>query len=200
VQNSPRTTLNLFVLAFAHYRAGQYGEALLRLSEAGTLTDKPNPMVLILLGMTHFQRSDWDQAIKAMTQVGTSLENHVHLRPCRVDREVQLRQRRHPRAHQTARIDDDPDRLAPLDFIQPRDELAAARAGRPADVAEFVAWPMLAQAFERAARAESIAPADHVRLPAAHDGRPPLPSMFWIGDDAWPRSTHAHRSAIRSRV
>src|SRR5205814_9944025 len=58
-----------------------------------------------------------------------------------------------PRAHQAAAVEHDPHRLAAFGLVLPGDEVAAARRGGPADVAQVIAFAVFAQAFEVAAQA-----------------------------------------------
>ena len=60
---------------------------------------------------------------------------------------------RHARAHEPAAVEHDPDGLAALGLILAGDEGAAAGAGGPADVAQIVAFAVVAQALEVAAEA-----------------------------------------------
>jgi hypothetical protein len=55
-------------------------------------------------------------------------------------------------AHEAAAIEDDPYGLAALGLVLAGDEAAAARGRGPADVAQIVAFSVLAQAFEVAAQ------------------------------------------------
>ena len=55
--------------------------------------------------------------------------------------------------HQAAAVEHDPHRLAALGLVLARDQAAASRGGGPADVAQVVAFAVLAQALEVAAQA-----------------------------------------------
>src|SRR5258708_19858335 len=56
-------------------------------------------------------------------------------------------------AHEAATVDHDPNRLAALGLVLARDEVAVPRGGCPADVAQVVAFAVLAQAFKVPAQA-----------------------------------------------
>src|ERR1700744_4475061 len=66
---------------------------------------------------------------------------------------IQLGITTHTAALQAARVEDNPDGLALLHFVEPRDQRAATCGGSPADVADLVAFEVIAQAFKIATQA-----------------------------------------------
>src|ERR1700732_438492 len=61
---------------------------------------------------------------------------------------VQLTEARDPCTHEPAGIEQDPDGLTPLNFVETSDQLSATRAGRPADVAELIPLAVFTKTFE----------------------------------------------------
>src|ERR1700681_776542 len=103
------------------------------------------------------------------------IQSHLRESERGVHREVELAQAAHSRAHQAAGIDQNPHRLALLDLVEPRDRLAAPRAGGPADVAELVSLAVFAKTLECRARTAGARGAPlELDLAAAHqeDGLP----------------------------
>ena len=113
-------------------------------------------------------------------------QRHLGERECRVHGVIELGQRAETRPHQPPRVEDQPQRLTALELVRPRHQLAAPRRRCPADVAELVLRPMLAQALERPSRRphRTRAPLD-VGLPAAHEKERFARAFVevWIYDD-----------------
>ncbi len=81
---------------------------------------------------------------------------------------LEFRAGSHPRPHQPAAVEDDPNWLAALALVLAGYGSAVPRRGRPADVAQIVALAVVAQALEVAAQAPLSSPAQlQVELPAA---------------------------------
>src|SRR6476619_981474 len=95
-----------------------------------------------------------------------------HLCQCqrRVDSVIELAEAVDARPHQPARVHERPHGLAALDFVQPRDELCATGAGRPAEITKLVALAIVTQALERTAGTASAGGAPlELDLPAANE-------------------------------
>ena len=71
----------------------------------------------------------------------------------------------HSRALQASRVEHQPDRLALFHLVEARHQGSATRRGGPADVADLVAFEVVAQAFEVAAHA-ALPAQTHLQLDA----------------------------------
>ena len=108
------------------------------------------------------------------------------------------RSRSNAGAHEAAAVEDDPDGLAALGLVLAGDEAAAAGGGRPADVAQVVAFAVVAQAFKVAAETAQARLAElQINLAAA--GKEYLlllaGAQSGIDADRWVSGARAQRSA-----
>src|SRR5215472_509634 len=68
----------------------------------------------------------------------------LRYRERRCDGVIELAESENSCAQQSPGIEDEPDRLAALDLVRLADQFAAARAGGPADVAQFIGFAVFA--------------------------------------------------------
>src|SRR5580704_12399800 len=100
-------------------------------------------------------------------------------------------------AQKAPRVEHDPHGLASFHLKYARDEFGAARRGRPADLAEFIACPVFAQAFKLAAQStQALAPPLQGYLARADKIQRLLFGLFEIGEDAHARRGFRHGPAL----
>src|SRR6267378_39316 len=130
-------------------------------------------------------------AISEQTHAVTTLRGNLSQGESGIDGIIQFRKTKTAalflnfRAEQPAGVKDNPDGLAALDFENASSELMAARGGGPANVAQVVALPVIAEAFKfPAVTALATTAFLHFNLAAADQVERVLASLLEIGKNA----------------
>src|SRR5579864_2915341 len=115
----------------------------------------------------------------------TGIKRHLREAQRRADGVVELGQAIDARAQEPAGVEHQPDGLTAFDLVNFGDELAATRGNAPADVTEFVAVAIVAQALEFASVATlALQPFFKLDLAAADQVDAHALRFFDIGIDA----------------